>query len=244
MNFRHRGFSTLVAGAFASALMLPAAPARADDYDWLGIAYLWAADISVDSRDASVSADFNDILDKLEMAFQTHVEVQGDDLGGFIDFTFLGLGDNTTRPAAHFNADLDTTLMDLGLVWSPGAERYAGFEAFGGLRYIDSDFHLVVDPTAPGEPDFETRVNDTYTDLLVGARYIAPLNDRWRLTMTGDVSGGDTEGTWSVGAFGTYLMGQHRLIVGYRHMEIDLKANGSKATETMTGPIIAYGIRF
>src|SRR5262245_43916800 len=76
MNFRHRGFSTLVAGAFASALMLPAASARADDYDWLGIAYLWAADISVDSRDASVSADFNDILDKLEMAFQTHVEVQ------------------------------------------------------------------------------------------------------------------------------------------------------------------------
>jgi hypothetical protein len=232
--------------ACALGLCFSASAARAEtaDYDWLAVAYLWASDISVDSRDASIDASFNDILDKLEMAFQTHVEVQGDDLGGFIDFTFMGLGDNVSRPAADFHADLDMTLMDLGLVWSPGAERMTGFELFGGLRYIDSDFHLIVDPVPPGVPNFENRVNDTFTDLLVGGRYIAPLNDRWRLMFTGDVSAGETEGTWSAGAFATYRTGPHRFIAGYRHMEVEVKSGGSTATETFSGPLVAYGFSF
>src|SRR5262245_35016328 len=104
----------------AIALALVAAPARADDYDWFAAAYIWAADITVDSKDASVGLDFNDILDKLEMTFQTHVEVQGNDLGGFMDFTFMGLGDNKAGQFGDAHADLDMTLMDLGLVWSPG----------------------------------------------------------------------------------------------------------------------------
>src|SRR5262245_60563431 len=122
MDFRNRGLLTTV-GALAPALLLSATPARADDYDWLAVAYLWASDISVDSRDANIDASFNDVLDKLEMAFQAHVEVQGDELGGFLDFTFMGLGDKVSRTAADFNADLDMTEMDLALVWSPGAER-------------------------------------------------------------------------------------------------------------------------
>jgi len=227
----------------AIALLLAAAPARADDYDWFAAAYLWAADISVDSKDASVALDFNDILDKLEMAFQTHVEVQGEDLGGFMDFTFMGLGDNKSGQFGDAHADLDMTLMDLGLVWSPGSESYSGFEAYGGLRYLDTDFHLVIDPAGP-LPTFDTRVNDTFTDLLVGARYRYPLNDHWRLTFTGDVSGGETEGTWSAGVLAGYVTGPHHFIVGYRHMEVEVKSNGSTATETMTGPLVAYGVSF
>ncbi len=241
MDFRNPRLIAASAGAFA--LAFAAGAARADDFDWLAVGYLWAADISVDSRDVSASIDFDDLLDKLEMAAQAHVEVQGDLLGGFLDFTFMALGDNTSRPLADLNTDLDITIMDLGVVYSPGAERLTGFEAFGGMRYLDTDFHLVVHPTTPGLPDAETRVNNTYTDLLIGARYTAPFAD-WRMTVTGDVSGIDTEGTWSLGAFGAYVRGPHRFIVGYRHMEIDLKTNGSKATETLSGPVVAYGYRF
>lgn len=242
MNDR-RAASRPIAGACAMALLLSAGVARADDYDWFAAAYIWAADISVDSKDASAGINFNSILDKLEMAFQTHVEVQGDELGGFIDFTFLGLGGNKAGQFGDAHSDLDLTLMDLGLVWSPGPERYSGFEAYGGLRYLDVGFHLVVDPAAP-LPTFDTRVNDTYTDLLVGARYRFPLNDHWRLTFMGDVSGGDTEGTWSAGVLAGYVTGPHHFIVGYRHMEAEVKANGSTASETMTGPLIAYGVSF
>ena len=232
-------------GALALALASAAAGAQGSaEYDWLGIAYLWASDIQVDAKNADIGADFSDVLDKLEMAGQAHVEVQGDDLGGLIDVTFLGLGDRSSRTLVDLNADLDMILMDLALVWSPGAERMTGIEVFGGLRYIDADFRLVIDPIPPGPPEQIVGIDDTFTDLLAGARYIAPLNDHWRLTVSGDVSGADTEGTWSLGAFAGYRTGPHHLIAGYRHLEIEIEGAGDTVEQTFTGPVVAYGFSF
>jgi hypothetical protein len=222
-----------------------AAQAASDDYDWLGIMYLWAADIGVDTRDASINVDFSDTIDKLEMAFQGHVEVQGDDIGGFVDLSFIAVGDNSQRANAHLNSDLDLTAVDMALVWSPGAERVTGLEVFGGLRYIDTDFSLVVDPDAPALPDIRTGINTTYTDLLAGVRYGAPFGNNWKLIVTADASAFDTEGTWSLGTFAVYRTGPHRFYAGYRHFELDLKgSSGQKVTETLSGPAIAYGYAF
>lgn len=234
--------AVLGALAFAAA---GSAQAASDDYDWLGIVYVWGADIGVDARDRSVDVDFSDIVDKLEMAFLGHVEVQGDDIGGFVDLIYLGTGDNSERNAVHLNADLDLTALDMALVWSPGAERLAGLEVFGGLRYIDTDFSLVVDPDAPALPEVQTGINTTYTDLLAGVRYGAPFADHWKLVVTADASAFDTEGTWSLGTFAVYGTGPHRFYAGYRHLEIDLKgSNGAKVIETLSGPAIAYGYAF
>lgn len=69
-----------------------------------------------------------------------------------------------------------------------------------------------------------------------------PLSEQWRLTFSGDISGGDTEGTFSVGAYAGYRMGQHHFIGGYKHFEMDLESGGGgDLTVTMTGPVIAYG---
>jgi hypothetical protein len=222
-----------------------AAQAASGDYDWIGIAYVWAADIGVDTRDRSVNVDFSDTIDKLEMGFQGHVEVQGDDIGGFVDVSFMGVGDNSQRGDVHLNSDVDMTGIDMALVWSPGAERLTGLEVFGGLRYIDTDFSLVVDPEAPPLPDVRTGINTTYTDLLAGVRYGAPFSDHWKLVVTADASAFDTEGTWSLGSFAVYRTGPHRFYAGYRHLEMDLKgSHGEKVTETYSGPAIAYGYAF
>jgi hypothetical protein len=235
---------------FAAAAVVPfvlcASEARADeDFDWLAVMYVWGADISVDARDQEVTAEFSDVIDKLEMSFMAHVEVQGNNVGGFLDYLFLGVGDNPSRQLADFNADLDLTATDLGLVWSPGAERMTGFEVFGGLRYVTTDFRLVVDPVPPALPTTETSVDDSYTDLLAGLRYIAPLGEQWRLIATGDLSAGETEGTWSVGAFGAYRVGPHHFYAGYRHMEVDVEGGAGEAvTQTFSGPVVAYGFSF
>ena len=57
--------------------------------DWLGIVYVWAADIGVDTRDVNLDVDFSDTIDKLEMGFQGHMEAQGDDFGGFVDISYM-----------------------------------------------------------------------------------------------------------------------------------------------------------
>ncbi len=241
----HIKYALRSAGAIGLLLSGAGAHAEGSDMDWLGIVYLYGSGIDVDAKNASAGVSFGDLIDNLEMAGMVHVEAQGDTFGGLVDVLFVGVGANETRPNAHLNVDNDTTSMDLALVWSPGAERLTGFELYGGLRYISNDFHLVVDPDPPALPTVTTGSDKSYTDLLVGARYITPLSDKWRLTFQGDLSGGDTEGTFSLGAYAGYVMGQHHFIVGYKHFELDLESRqGRSLTVTMTGPVLGYGYRF
>ena len=241
------GHKILTGAISAAALLLGSASAHADsqDTDWLGIAYLWGSGISIDAKNASADVSFSDLIDDLEMSFMGHVETQGDVLGGFVDVVFVGVGKNESRTNADLNVDNDTTAMDLAAVWSPGAERMTGIELYGGLRYVSNDFSLVIKPVEPSPPESRIGSDSTYYDLLLGARYIAPLSEHWRLTFSGDISGGDTEGTFSIGAYAGYRMGQHHFIGGYKHFEMDLESgNGVDLTVTMSGPVIAYGYSF
>ena len=232
--------------AGALGLLLSGTSARAEgNLDWLGIAYVWGSGITIDARDQSAGIDFDDLIDDLEMSFMGHVEAQGDTLGGFVDVAFVGVGANESHDNFDTNTDNDTTSMDLAVVWSPGTERLTGFELYGGMRYVENDFHIVVDPVPPALPTFEGGSDKDYTDALLGVRYAAPLSNEWRLMFNGDISGGDTDGTFSLGAYADYQRGQHHFIGGYKHFEMDLESGaGGDLSVTMTGPVIAYGYSF
>ena len=244
MGDRHR--NPLVAAGCAAALSLAATNAQAasSDLDWLGILYLWAADISVDARDTEISASFSDVVDKLEMAFQGRVEAQGDDFGGFVDVLYMAVGDNSSQPLVELNADLDMTAMDLAMVWSPAAEKFSGLEAYAGLRYLDTQFRVIVDPIPPGPPESQTGIDSSYYDFLLGGRYFAPINEHWRLVFTADVSGGDTDGSFSLAGYGVYRTGRHHFFAGYKHFEVDIEGRTAEITETFSGPLVAYGFSF
>ena len=230
----------------AAVLALAAAPAEAQstDLDWLGVVYLWAADIGVDAGNRSVDASFGDIIDKLEMGFMGHVEAQGDTLGGFVDVVYMSVSDGQTVGPVSVNGELDMSLMDIAAVWSPAEERFSGVEVFGGVRYLGVDFDLRA-TFPPPLPELQTGIDTSYTDFLLGARYAAPINDQWRLFFSADLSGGDTEGTWSVGGYGVYRNGAHRLYAGYRHLEAEVAAGGGRSVDqTFTGPVFGYGFAF
>jgi hypothetical protein len=244
---KHSDRNQRVAQGCALAFLLAAGSARADssDMEWLGIVYVWAADIELDARDRTLDIAFSDTVENLEIGFQGHVEAQAGDFGGFVDLSFMGVGTNEVDQGIRINTDVDMTAMDLAFVWSPEEESFTGIEVFGGLRYIDTKIDLVIDPEPPGPPVLQTGVDKSYYDLLVGARYAAPINDQWRLVFSGDLSGGDTEGTWSLAAYGVYRTGPHRFYAGYRHLEMDLKGGtGETFTETFSGPALAYGFSF
>ena len=245
MDIRSRKAVSAGLGALTLSLAAGAAQADSNDMAWIGIAYLWAADIELDARDRTLDIAFSDTVENLEMGFQGHVEAQAEDFGGFVDVVFMGVGSNDIRQGIRVNADVDLTAMDLAFVWSPDPEPFTGIELFGGLRYVDQEVDLVIDPEPPGPPVLQTGVDKSYYDLLVGARYAAPINDQWRLVFSADLSGGDTEGTWSVAGYGVYRTGPHRFYAGYRHLEMDLKGGaGETFKETFTGPAIAYGFAF
>ena len=119
MNIGIRKAIQASCGILALSLAAGAAHADSSDMEWIGIAYIWAADIEVDVRDRTLDISFSDTVENLEMGFQGHVEAQAEDFGGFVDIVFMGVGANDVNQGIRVNTDLDLTAMDLAFVWSP-----------------------------------------------------------------------------------------------------------------------------
>ncbi|QDH70439.1 hypothetical protein [Marilutibacter alkalisoli] len=233
------------------AISLQAQSADGNGWDWIVAPYGWAASIGTDLERAQppaggVSTDrgFDDIVDKIDGAFQIHIEGQGDRFGMFADFTYLGLADEREHPRFHTESDLDMRLFELAAVWSPGEGRYRGLDLFAGLRYIDVDLTVRFVPanTAFSPSTFDG--SDSYSDFMFGARYTWALSDRWGLTLRGDGSFGDTEGTWNASAVAQYRMKHGMWVFGYRYLSVELETGDTSTEITMSGPMIGYGFTF
>lgn len=237
--------ATLVAVSFA-----PTAQA-AGEWEWVVAPYLWAPTISTDLEtnvppDGGVSNenDFGNVLDKMDGAFEIHIEGQGDQFGLFADFTFLGLADEKEYARFDSESDLDARLFDAAAVWSPGAGAYGGWEVYGGLRYIDVDATVRLDPVNPAFGNTTIDAGDSFSDFLVGARYSWKVGERWGFTLRGDASFGDTEGTWLASAMGSYRTGNGAWYFGYRHMTGEFETRAASTELSLSGPLFGYGFRF
>ncbi len=241
--------ATLVAAMLAAAPVAQAA--EGEGWDWMVAPYVWGVTVGTDAKTDSapaggISTDtaFYEIVDKLDGAFQIHMEGQGDHFGVFTDFTYLGITDQRRRPRFQLETDLDTRLFELAGVWSPGDTRNQGVELFAGLRYIDADITVVLKPE---NLDFTPTLLDTgrsFSDLMVGARYSWSLSDRWGVVLRADGSFGETDGTWNVSAVAEYKTKRGAWLVGYRHLDIELESERERFHLSMSGPEVGYGFRF
>jgi hypothetical protein len=117
---------------------LGAARADSSGMDWLGVFYVWGADIGADYRDTSIDASFSDIVDKLDMGFMGHVEAQGDDFGGFADLVYMSVSDSRSTkivrqaPSAF---DLLSPLANRGKQHAAALDQSGGFHR---LTLLDS----------------------------------------------------------------------------------------------------------
>lgn len=236
--------------ALALCFSANANAAEGDGWEWLIVPYGWAASIGTDLKttsppsESSTDTDFRDVVDKLDGAFEIHIEGQGDRFGMFADFTYLGLADGRNHPRFNIESDLDTRLFEIAGVWNPSDERYRGVDVFAGLRYIDVDFTSELRPVNPIFRTVTVDGGETFNDFMVGARYTWALSERWGLTARGDASFGDTEGTWNVSAVVQYRTGNGAWVFGYRHLDVELETRSSNTHITMSGPQVGYAFRF
>lgn len=234
----------------ALGIVAIAAPASAAEWDWMVAPYMWATSIRSDVRtdrppiDGSSEVEFLDILDKLDGSLQAHVEGRGDRVGMFADFTFLGISDSRTGDFATTRTDLDTRLFEAAMVFAPGGQRDRGFELFGGIRFIDADLKIEIEPENPQLPGRVLDVGDHYLDAMAGGRYTWAPADRWRIIARGDVSAGQTEGAWNASLMAHYKTNHGALLLGYRHLDVGIESLGVRTDLTMTGPVLGYAFIF
>jgi hypothetical protein len=134
-------------------------------------------------------------------------------------------------------------LFELAAVWSPGEGRFRGLDMFAGLRYIDVDLTVQLDPENTLFDATSIDGSDTFSDFMLGARYTWELSGRWHLTLRGDGSFGDTGGTWNGSTMAAYSMKHGAWFFGYRHLSVELEAR-NKFDVTMSGPVTGYGFVF
>ena len=231
-----------------STLSPVARSAENEGWDWMVAPYLWAPTIGTDVRTDAPPADtestFSDIIDKIDGAFLLRVEGQGDHFGVFADLIFLGIADDNDHRFSHTASDLDTWLIEAAGVWSPGEDRTRGLDLFAGLRYVDVDLTVQVDPFNQLFDTATVGTNKAYSDLMIGARYTWAFSERWALTLRGDGSFGDTEGTWSASAIAQYRTSNGGWLFGYRHLSVEIATGDSNTEITMSGPAVGYGFSF
>lgn len=231
--------------------LAPLAQAQEQPWNWMVAPYGWVAGIGTD---VAVPApppggnpsdlQFNDVIDLLDGAFQVHAEGQGDQFGMLADFTYLGLADEKEFDRFDSQSDLDTRLFEAAAVWSPGEERFKGFDVFAGLRYIDVDLTVRLDPVNPSFPNTSLDGSRSYADFMLGARYTFDISERFGVTLRGDGSAGDTEGSWNASVMGNYKMKHGAFLFGYRYFSVEL-GNDTKDIELMVqGPVLGYAWQF
>ncbi|MET0756178.1 MAG: hypothetical protein ABWY31_08685 [Pseudoxanthomonas sp.] len=251
MKIVHRSVVLGATALVAAAWSMPARAQEGGEWEWMVAPYAWGVSFGTDLEttqppDGGISNDtnFDDVLDKFDGAFQVHIEGQNETWGMFADFTYLGLADENEYERFHTESDLDARLFELAAVWSPGEERWRGLDVFAGLRYIDVDLTVQFQPDNPLFDGSTVDGGDSFSDFMVGARYTWQLSERWGVTLRGDGSFGDTEGTWNTSAVATLRMKRGAWLFGYRYLSVELETGASKTDLTMGGPMIGYGFIF
>ena len=242
---------TLIAAAsLCFVAPVQASPSSGDGWDWLIAPYGWAASVSTDVRtsappsESSVDTSFADLVEDIDGAFMVRAEGQGDKFGFLVDFTYLGLADANDRQGFHSETDFDTRLIDAAMVWSPDPDKFNGLETFAGVRVLDADFTTNLTPNDPAYPTVILDADDTMTDFLLGIRYTTHFSDKWGMTVHGDGSWGDTDGTWNTSIFAQYRMTHGTWAFGYRYMDLGFAPGTDKISVQMHGPLIGYAFRF
>ena len=226
--------------------------ATESDWDWDIALYAWMPSIDNkvlvnDRQIGEIDLSFSDLIDKLDMTLMLHGEGFRDRWGFFADYLYLDISDKDKRDGATIRSEMTANIFELAGVYRPSGTP-EGFEAFAGLRYFSLDVKLDVDSAVVNE---SARVDNSYTDFMVGGRYTGRINENWFYRLRADASGGDTEGTWNlVGAAG-YQFGKEldkTVLFGYRHFEIDIEEDQGPLTVRndlqISGPFVAFNFAF
>lgn len=238
--------------ALACTLVSPAVMAQADaSANWSITPYLWASDTGLDLtfRDTGVGSgelSFGDLLDILDAALMVHVEGGSGNWSGFGDLTYLKMSDTAERTVFTIDSNNEQLFFDAAVAYWPGGFG-SNFNVFGGLRFSSFDDRFDFRLTANDAPVATRSSKKDYYDALLGLRYRFDLSERWSLLTHGDVSFGDSEGTYLLRANFAYAVGQRRLnriMFGYQYKQAEFRDADLTTDWTYAGPMAGFNFRF
>jgi hypothetical protein len=202
---------------------------------------------------ADVELNFSDILETLDMAAMGHFEAHHKTGWGIaLDYAFMDLAASRSNGLGGI---VDASVRQ-GVFEALGMHRSqisnGTIDYFTGIRWWDNDISVRIDPGfIPGTID--TSNEQDWVDLIVGARWTTPINERWHFALRGDAGGlgleADFTASLSIGA--RYAMTEiWTLDLQYKATWVDFESGTQGSSEyfaynTVThGPVVGFVYSF
>ncbi len=209
--------------------------------------YLWAiqleGDASIGPIDAPIGIKLTDVFDDIEGVFTANFEGVTNNKWGFqIDFTWLDISSAQgplTVDFEYIQAEID------GFYRVPIGRQNVDWLI--GLRYYSQDFGIGGLPL----PSSSVGTSEDWVDPLIGARWSAPLGDKWNLRLRGDIGGFGvgSDFAWQALAIIAFQPWKHVSIDGgFRALGIDYEEGSGldrfAYDATTWGPVLGFSLRW
>ena len=194
---------------------------------------------------SDVDISFSEIWDNLDMALSAHIEGRPQDgrHGFLFDLYAANLGNDLEMPPGTF---------DMSMAWVEGAGTFAlgeSFDVIYGLRYTTLDLTLEfeepmppVSPPMPPPmaPPSKVEGDESWTDLMVGGRWVKQFTKVFGFRARGDIAGfgisNSSDFTWNVQLLGTARFSKLlEAYFGYRWYDVDYARHRCRASQWMLG---------
>ena len=256
----------LFSGSWAYGETPPAGEPGKTGWEFIVAPYFWMAslsgDVTVNGIPAHVNVPFSETLKALDFGGQVHVEAWKDRWGLFLDATYMKL--STSGPGilpqqgpASADIGLQEWLVEFGglyrlATWPLGKDEKSSLslDALLGGRYWNmlATLNLSI-PLTGTFVDISGRKD--WIDPFVGVRMRLKLNEKFNLSLRGDVGGFDVGSKFTYNAIGLVGYDISRVVslwLGYRVLGVNYESgsgfNKFKYDMTMYGPITGIVFRF
>jgi len=200
--------------------------------------YGWTASIGGKSAFGSdIDIDFDDIIDKLEIAFMGVFGVRKGKWALMTDVIYMDVKDDKDI-ALDLNAsvELKAWVVNPAIGYNVLEMEKASLHILGGARYLSLKTEL-------GLTGF-SGVSDSRSvwDGIIGLRGRINLAEKWYMPFYGDIGTGDSDLTWQVMTGIAYKFSKFDVFLVYRYLDWDFDDDAVIDDLNINGPLI--GIKF
>lgn len=197
------------------------------------------------------------ITHDLDFAFLGQLEASYGRVGVLANGVYFALNPDTDIRNFNFDKRVSQTALDVDITYTlfGQPETRCGenfrFDLLTGIRY----YSLTGDITITGPRG--NQINDSgavaWTDLVLGGRFVVPVNEKWSFYARGDAGGfginGSSQFAWNVELLANYRYSETvTLFAGYRWLDVDFSRGAGRdrfVYDVQTdGPQVGVTIRF
>ena len=228
---------------FGTPVVAHAAQDDADGWDFVVAPYLLLphmnGDVNVAGTPSEVDVGPGDIFENLDFGAMLYLEMANPNWAITVDGYYVDLGVAADIPESGQTADVGVKQL---MLEGAGLWRASEWAELGiGARLNSIKGSLFAEALGPA-PEIDESSKHTWFDPVIVARLMAPLENRWRLGVRGDIGGFGigSSFTWQVRPFAGYRFGSlFELLLAYRVLGVDYET-GSGA-DLFAYDVVTFG---